>query len=207
MQVSLNEVEVMAAKAACGAGRPWGLAQEAGWAVAWLEAIKLPGAQALLGLLKATDGIEMDALAPVTGGDHWQGADGPVCPVVTGAYLVDRAEVPDGVTLSAVYHPVLMLPFMQRLARPVTLDWQGGSIACHAGGMRVACEPGVNVVHDVTISGKTDQPLEHGPSALHAVDMDEEIWEALGRFAHRTYVPATEASRLKGAGAGLTDND
>ena len=120
---------------------------------------------------------------------------------------MDRAEVPDGVTLSAIYHPVLMLPFMQRLARPVTLDWQGGSIACHAGGMRVACEPGVNVVHDVTISGKTDQPLEHGPSALHAVDMNEEIWEALGRFAHRTYVPATEASRLKGAGAGLTDND
>jgi hypothetical protein len=37
--------------------------------------------------------------------------------------------------------------------------------------------------------------------------MNEEIWEALGRFAHRTYVPATEASRLKGAGAGLTDND
>jgi len=40
-----------------------------------------------------------------------------------------------------------------------------------------------------------------------AVDIGDEIWEALGRFAHRTYVPATEASRLKGAGAGLTDND
>ena len=40
-----------------------------------------------------------------------------------------------------------------------------------------------------------------------AVGIAGEIWEALGRFAHRTYVPATEASRLKGAGAGLTDND
>ena len=29
----------------------------------------------------------------------------------------------------------------------------------------------------------------------------------LGRFAHRTYAPATQESRLAGAGAGLTDND
>jgi hypothetical protein len=39
------------------------------------------------------------------------------------------------------------------------------------------------------------------------VDIGDEIWEALSAFAHRTYVPASEASRLKGAGAGLTDND
>ncbi|MFV1875593.1 hypothetical protein [Nioella sp.] len=30
---------------------------------------------------------------------------------------------------------------------------------------------------------------------------------ALNAFAHRTYAPATEESRLAGAGAGLTDND
>ena len=29
----------------------------------------------------------------------------------------------------------------------------------------------------------------------------------LGAMAHRTYAPDTEASRLAGAGAGLTDND
>jgi hypothetical protein len=40
--------------------------------LARLEAMGLPGAQSLLGLLKATDGMEMDALAPVTGGDHWR---------------------------------------------------------------------------------------------------------------------------------------
>ena len=31
-------------------------------------------------------------------------------------------------------------------------------------------------------------------------------WRALDRYAHRTYAPATEASRA-GAGAGLTDSD
>ena len=38
-------------------------------------------------------------------------------------------------------------------------------------------------------------------------DFDAATWDRLDRFARRTYAPATEASRLKGAGAGLTDND
>jgi len=33
------------------------------------------------------------------------------------------------------------------------------------------------------------------------------VWDALGQFAARTYVPESDASRLSGAGAGLTDND
>jgi len=36
---------------------------------------------------------------------------------------------------------------------------------------------------------------------------DAEAWAALGQFAHRTYAPATDASRLKGAGGSLNDSD
>lgn len=207
MQVSLNEVEVMSAKAACGAGRPWGLAQEAGWAVAQLEAMGLPGAQSLLGLLKATDGMEMEALTPETGGQVWAARDAPACPVVTGAYLADRGEVTGSVTISALYHPVLVLPFLQRLGGQAVLEWQGGSLAGGAEGVRVDCEPGVNIVRDVSLYGHDERPCTDAPAGSGAVDIDDEIWEALGAFAHRTYVPASEASRLKGAGAGLTDND
>ena len=41
----------------------------------------------------------------------------------------------------------------------------------------------------------------------HHTDTDLSVWEALEARANRTYVPATEASRQKGAGAGLVDND
>ncbi len=37
--------------------------------------------------------------------------------------------------------------------------------------------------------------------------VDDGLWDQLQTFAARTYVPATAASREKGAGAGLTDND
>lgn len=48
-----------------------------------------------------------------------------------------------------------------------------------------------------------------GPEAkpLGAREVGQPLWQALEIWAARTYVPATEASRLAGAGAGLTDND
>ncbi|MEO0980892.1 MAG: DUF3726 domain-containing protein, partial [Pseudomonadota bacterium] len=36
---------------------------------------------------------------------------------------------------------------------------------------------------------------------------DPDSWTRLGVLAHRTYAPATDESRLRGAGAGLSDND
>jgi hypothetical protein len=38
-------------------------------------------------------------------------------------------------------------------------------------------------------------------------DVAPEIWGQLNAYAERTFVPETDASRLAGAGAGLTDND
>ena len=41
----------------------------------------------------------------------------------------------------------------------------------------------------------------------HHTYTDLAVWQALEERAHLTYVPATETSRQKGAGAGLVDND
>lgn len=70
-------------------------------------------------------------------------------------------------------------------------------------------EPGVEIA-----MAKTDEPAildiclapdaTAEPSGIEAPD---EIWRDLGRLAARTYVPASETSRLMGAGAGLSDND
>jgi len=41
----------------------------------------------------------------------------------------------------------------------------------------------------------------------HHQDVCNTIWQILNDFAYQTYVPATDKSRLSGAGAGLVDND
>ena len=51
-------------------------------------------------------------------------------------------------------------------------------------------------------TGALPPPLATGP-----ITIAEDIWAELDVLAAHSYVPATEASRLSGAGAGLSDND
>lgn len=52
------------------------------------------------------------------------------------------------------------------------------------------------------------QPCQNtGPVTDTTIDVDDVDFKALSALAHKTYVPASDASRLKGAGAGLNDND
>lgn len=53
-----------------------------------------------------------------------------------------------------------------------------------------------------TISIAPDKPLE-----IIEIFVAPDVWDRLQTLAHKSYVPASEASRLAGAGAGLTDND
>ncbi len=57
-----------------------------------------------------------------------------------------------------------------------------------------------------TLSYKSGQ-VASSAVLYHHTDTDLSIWEALEARAKLTYVPATETSRQKGAGAGLVDND
>ena len=50
-------------------------------------------------------------------------------------------------------------------------------------------------------------PVKSAATYYHHTDTDLAVWQALESRAYLTYVPATEASRQKGAGAGLVDND
>lgn len=58
-----------------------------------------------------------------------------------------------------------------------------------------------------TWTGSSVQIEATGPcAALGPVAVPPDVWSQLEAWAHRTYVPATEASR-QGAGAGAIDND
>ncbi len=45
------------------------------------------------------------------------------------------------------------------------------------------------------------------PTEIVEIFVAPNVWESLQKLAHKSYVPASAASRLAGAGAGLTDND
>lgn len=210
---SLGEVEALARKAARGAGCSWGLAEEAGRAVRWLAARGLPGPEALVALLAWRDGLDHAAVVPVPGPEGWAGLSGPVCPIVAGAMLCDGLW-PGGqgaLQLGPVVQPLLLLPFAAWLAQArrqaLGLSW---------GETAVTLAPGGGLAREGPLLAAAPARVRIGAEAMgraaiavpgNRARADGAVVAALERLAARTYAPATEASRLVGAGAGLSDND
>ena len=210
MTVSLNEVEATAKKAARGAGYPWGLAEEAAKAVRWLCANDIDGCRVLAGLLTRFDDTDLAAHSPAPGEAEWRATTGMLCPLVTGAALSDRAFAltEREIILAAGAAPSLLIPFAAQAARqmrtPVTVAWPGGAAVTDGDLISVSGEVGEDAGNvTVRLGGSLDAPNRRSSRAAP----DRQAWETLNRLAHRTYAPATEESRLLGAGAGLSDTD
>ncbi|WP_171123485.1 MULTISPECIES: DUF3726 domain-containing protein [unclassified Ruegeria] len=209
MSFSLNEIEATSKRAARGAGYTWGHAEEAGKATRWLCAQGLDGVAALASLLQQDLSRSPEKHVPCNSGEGWAGTD-VLCPLATGCALSDSALVLEAapVTLTNVTTPTLLLPFVSNVARilnksvAITIDGteaQTDGIALHLTG------PMPDQAQSVTV--RLEQVAPPTQRQHSRATPDPAAWSALTGFAHRTYAPATEESRLRGAGAGLSDND
>ncbi len=237
MRVSLNQIEQTARKAARGGGLPWGLADEAGKAVRWLHTYGLNGAAALARWLERREDSGHREGAPAALSGVWRASDGAAAgvagagvagagaldPLLTGASLGDCAgrmrAAP--VRTGAIAHPLLAAAFIGVAAEiedlAFTLTWPEARLDCRRGGARVAgARQAVEVETTAFMEcrrggGGEEEPAEdwRAPRIGEVVISDgkAEAWACLERYAHRTYVEASETSRLAGAGAGLHDND
>ncbi len=221
MSYSLNEIEAMGKKATRGAGYSWGLAEEGAKALRWLSSHDLPGAQALCNLLAQATSAVPEAVPPVITGNSWQAQDAPLCPLQTGAALCDMAPLLDlstdtaGVALAPVTQPLLVVPFVATIARrndyALSLIWDGCQVVFTPQDVHVDMTAPDALLPDIPVQmtfRRHDGPAPDTatPRAMRG-RIAPDLWAMLGSYAHRTYAPATEASRLMGAGAGLSDND
>ena len=216
LELSIGEAEAFAWKAARASGYSWGMAEEAAYAVGYLEMRGLPGLMSLVQLLDRTTESLLAARAAATGLKSGEKS----CPITTRVHLADvcGTEAPVTRALPSLYAPWLLLPFIARIAGNagthvlVHLD----NIAWHC---TVTGEPDVASVHpigyghEVVIEQASNAEVAVTPTKqaldqhVQRARVSREQLEVLEGLAHQTYVPASEESRLRGAGAGLTDND
>ena len=210
MNVSLNEVEATAKRAARGAGYPWGLAEEAAKATRFLCAHDIDGCAALAALLTNIDNTDLAHHAPKIEGNGWRATSGSLCPLFAGAAISDHAELlrRHEIRFHNVISPTLLIPFAAmaaiELETPVSIEW--GSALSVTDGNKVSMFGDLSDLADLLtlrLAGELDQP---NTSKTRATPLAAS-WTSLNNFAYRTYAPASEESRAKGAGAGLTDND
>jgi hypothetical protein len=211
---SLGEIEALARRAARGAGLPWGLADEAAGAAAWLESHGRPGAGLLAVLLARNDCLPYAALAPETDGPFWRAPGGRLCPVISGAALSDRAaRLAEGrLRLGPVSCPLLLAPFAAQAAREtgagLQLDWAGARLTVHPDGLRAEGEAvAAAEARAVALAPCAAPPAAAPPPpARRRAAPSAEALETLTRLAARLLAPAAQGGRA-GAGAGRIDND
>ena len=208
MTWSIGEIGALATKAARGSGLDWGLAEEAGYAVQWLQRRQLPGVMALCRYLSWRHHGNLTSWPDETG------AHGHYCPITVGAAYGDGA-FGDEAQFSRIKTPLLLIPFVAIRVTETPLEINIGSSCFYLAKdqigytnndtaiLRDAATCQISIAHsrrsDITITSESDLPRVPA-SATACVSV-------LERFAKNTYAPATEESRLAGAGAGLNDND
>lgn len=206
---SLNQIEQTARKAVRGCAREWGLAIASGRAVRRLHAHGLDGAGALVKFLDA------QTLSPPQSLDGvWRADNGALDALICGAALSDCIVRAQNIETESLAHPLLAAGFILEAAYQddfaARMKWRGVEIACARGGVRVRGDGDALYAARVWnfSCARVDAAGENlsAPSHAHA-KVTREVWEKLDAHARKTYVEASEASRLSGAGAGLRDND
>jgi hypothetical protein len=233
VRLSLNEVEVCLKKAALGAGLPLGYAEDLAGAVAWLCRWGFPGIPAGLESLEAARDGTTALARPSDDGETLASADGrPAAAWHAGPTLADllRGE-PDTLELHvpSAEWPLLVLGalgvYSEAKGPGLSLRWDGGAALCRNGvpylidgawaSLERRREGAVSAGAADPRSRGTRRTASGAPEADGVkadvfeigVRVEAEIWARLQALVRLTLVPASEASRSAGAGAGLRDTD
>jgi len=182
---SHGEIADLARKAGRGAGLAWGAAEELAWAARWLTERALPGPEAASWLLTGADGRSA---------------------LEAGLALADAAVLPRRLALGVVAAPLLLVPFLSRRAEGGHVVVNAGRWQFHVGADGTDLDGSLGQSADVVLWPKTGSFTTRA-AAARVGSIDPAALDSLERLAARTYAPATEASRMQGAGAGVTDND
>ena len=208
MSYSLNETEALCKRAARGAGFSWGMAAEAATAARWLASFDLPGPELLVARLTLLDHRALRESAPRTLQGTWQSESGVLCPIIAGAAMSDcrdRIDKNKPLSMKSVLMPLLIVPFAalsaNDLGRCIQIEWQAVSVCVRPGALSIEGNRQDLMIECATeLRCLTDLPRDATEPCQSRADIDTVSWNRLTAFAERTYAPATDESRRRGAG-------
>lgn len=186
IELSLNEVENLAAKAARGAGLAWGVADDVGRAARRMAQAGLDWTRPVLSLATS---------------HH---------PALEGVTLADLGEA---ITRDAVTEPLLVAALAAASGEAWEFTWPDAEILSRAGRLTGARGTALNMPgpvrltitrHPATTAAVLSQ--DHAPSQRRC-QVEPARLDALEQLVLRTYVPASAHSRAAGAGSSRNDNE
>ena len=216
---SLGEIDALARKATRGAGYSWGIAEETGKSVRWLSAYGFSGAEALAEHLLISANQHQKLMPKLINDEpdtlkfQNKNNQSSLCALSCCALINDLGHhIQDDKVLSfnQMLFPLLALSAAGRIAEAyeisVLFEYGKTKIICDSKGISLKDTPPLlstfaldelsNVVCKKipTVSKNTHFP---NPQSR---EIPQKTIDTLEKFAHETYAPATEESRLRGAG-------
>lgn len=215
---SIGELSALIQKAARATGMPVGLAQEAGWAAAWLARWQLPAAEVCATFFATLEQWDYRIHAPThfyTGGIVASTTTG-LCPVTVGSSLSDEFigwNDSNVIRVHRVLSPALLLPFVARLSdstdSTIRVGWEETRIDVTPESVMVHGDPsavGMDYSESVEICRRAMENNIKQLCSLRA-HCHSAAWQRLNDLAHRARVPASRYSREAGAGESRIDDE
>ena len=208
---SLGEIEAQCKKASKGVGLSWGLAEEAGLVARHLSEFNLPGSDTVYINLKfIEDNGWEDNLIDIKFLDQ---IGKPISGLLLGVMLLDQlSDIVDYRTSfkDPVIGPLAVAGALLRLQNEryfFSLSWENCQITMDDNGFTVLGKNlNPKIVHCFVASIYRSSKKPYFKRKINK-RLKMRSWEFLTKMAHKTYVPESAISRLRGAGAGDNENE
>ena len=205
MTWSGNELRAQVTKASRGLGFDWGRAKYLGESVLRAERHGLPATQTFIELAEGLD----TGPSKLSTSTLFQGTAMAMDAVDLGITLVDhlpQLDLVDPIELHVIGYPLFLGIVCYGLTgsdRALCVETDTYQCVVQANQITTSSAPPYQGVCRLS----TCLPSRNGRSWVSRFELESAVCELLNDLASRVYAPATEASRLTGAGAGLNDND
>ena len=202
---SFSEIDTTSKRASKAAGFAWGVAEEVGKNMRNLEMFGLPGVKNLNLYLKKTKKTPLEKPKKIEKKNKPKSKE--FCPIYCGIAFLDNCKNLESLKLIKFFnvsYPLLLLPFLSRasdiIGKKISVKYEKNNFLLNFDKTIFSN----NINNNKTISKAKEISIEFLENN-NSFSIKE--WKELYKLSEETFVEETDTLRVKGAGAGLTDND
>ncbi len=201
---SLSEIETTSKRASKAAGFSWGVSEEIGKCVRFLELFGLAGIKSLNQYYNSITNEKFENLNLI--GENNNSGKYSYCPIKLGVSFLDQVKTLEKfkkIEFSKVSFPLLVLPFLSRSSEII-----GKKIFARFDQIEFLLNLNVNISSNFI---NQEFPIIANNIEINIIEnkdnFSDQEWKNLYKLSEKTFVEETDSSKHGAAGAGLTDND
>ena len=202
---SFSEIETTSKRASKAAGFSWGIAEEVGKNIKNLEMFGLPGVKNLNLYFKKIKKNPSEKPTKIQKKNKFKSKE--LCPIYCGTAFLDSCKKLENLKIIKFFnvsYPLLLLPFLSRasdvVGKKISVKYEKNNFLLNFDKTIFS-----NRANNGEIIEKTKEISIIFLENNNSFSLKE--WRDLYKLSEETFVGETESLKIKGAGAGLTDND